>query len=87
MNDMYAYTTIYSLTHCTNRQIKRPHITHYEEVRNNTITSSYIPIWPSTSWFSTLNQHIFFNMLFVEVRDSQTQGHEPNLGHKPSDGS
>jgi len=84
---MYAYTTIYFLTYCTNHKIKLPHITHYEQVSNNTIISSYIPIWSSTSWFSTLNQHTFFNMLFVEVSDSQTQSHEPNLGHKPSDGS
>jgi hypothetical protein len=87
MNDMYAYTTIYSLTYCTNRQIKLPHITHYTQVSNNTIIYSYIPIWPTTSWFSTLYQHVVFNMLFIVVRDSQTQGHDPNLGHKSGDGS
>jgi hypothetical protein len=87
MNDMYAYTTSYSLTSNTKSQIKLSYITHYAQVRNNTISSSYISIWRTPSWFSTLYQHVFFNMLFVYVRDSQTQGHDPNLGHKPSDGS
>lgn len=87
MNDMYAYTTIYSLTYHTNRQIKLPHITHYAQVSNNTIISSSITIWPTTSWFSTLYQHVLFNTLFVEVRDSQTQGQDLNLGHKSCDGS
>lgn len=88
MNDMYAHTTIYSLTYCTNRQIKLPHITPYAQVSNNTNISSYIPIWPTASWFSTLYQHVFFNMLFVEVRDSQTHSHDPTwvtslvMGHK-----
>jgi hypothetical protein len=44
MNNMYTYTTIYSLTYSTNRQIKLSHVTHDAQVRNKTTISSYTPI-------------------------------------------